>query len=65
MPRRTAGKLDKPGQFTTEVWKTKAKAHLHGFIKGFHRGISFVNWSVFVIGGVVGAALMALFKQSV
>lgn len=71
MPRKTAGRIvpkkdangGKLGQFTTEVFKTKQKAYLRGFMRGIRKGISAVSWSVFSIGLVIGAALMALFKS--
>lgn len=66
MPRKTAGKIvgkdsngGKLGQFTHEVKKT----YRNGLKRGIEIGTNFISIPTLVIGVVIGAALMALFKR--
>lgn len=71
MPRKTAGRIvarkspskdangGKLGQFTTEVKET----YNNGLKRGIEIGTNFISIPTLVIGFVIGAALMALFKQ--
>lgn len=69
MPRKTAGKTPKQIEAATKnilLWEKKQeqKAFLRGFIRGnIHKVnlmVQAINWSVLIIGIVIGAALVGI-----